>query len=167
MKLAGAFLCFAACALGGFFAGRRERERTALCEAFYSFFLYIRGQIDAYLTPTKQIFRSYADPTLEKIGFLRALTAHETDAVYHDAWQAAMRECASKWALNETQTALVAAFGASIGKTGGEMQLRQMDRYLSQMSAETERQRAEAKKNEKLYRTLGLSLGAVAAILIL
>ena len=47
------------------------------------------------------------------------------------------------------------------------MQMRNFEYCIKSMEAETAKQRALCEKNTKLYRTLGFTLGAMAALLLI
>ena len=167
VKLAGAAICFLTSVLIGFFAGKNERERTAQCEAFLEFFEYVKNQVGFFLAPTKLIYKNFENPILAETGFLAALSAHEQDEVYFDTWQTALSECRTRLKLTRTQYEIVNAFGGCIGKSNEQLQLNSFDYYIKAMTAETAKQKEEMKKNIKLYRTLGFTVGAAIAILII
>ena len=103
VKLVGAALCFLTSFLIGIFAGKNERERTAQCEAFLELFEYVKNQVGFFLAPTKLIYKSFDNEVLAETGFLAALSSHENDEVYFDAWQTALDECRSGIKLNKAQ----------------------------------------------------------------
>ncbi|MBS6446065.1 MAG: stage III sporulation protein AB [Clostridiales bacterium] len=167
VKLVGAALCFLTSFLIGIFAGKNERERTAQCEAFLELFEYVKNQVGFFLAPTKLIYKSFDNEVLAETGFLAALSSHENDEVYFDAWQTALDECRSGIKLNKAQYEIVRAFGACIGKSNEQLQMKNFDYYIKMMTAETEKQKAEMAKNIKLYRTIGFTVGAAIAILVI
>lgn len=167
MKYIGAALCFLTSCLIGIFAGKNERERTAQCEAFLDLFHYVKNQVSYFLAPTKRIYGSFENPVLSELGFLDALRSHADDEVYFDVWTSALEACRGRCKLSRGQYEIVAAFGACIGKSNEELQKNSFDYYIKAMTAETEKQKTEMKKNIKLYRTLGFSIGAAIAILVI
>ncbi|MBQ9747764.1 MAG: stage III sporulation protein AB [Clostridia bacterium] len=167
MRLLGALLCFFVSTCLGLSAGGRERARTEECVAFLSLFSHVQNQISYFSAPTKVIYRGIENGTLARIGFLDALCAHENDDIYFDVWSSALDSCEDKLHLTAEQMATVRAFGSCIGKTNGELQLRQMEYYANTMATETERQRSEMQKNIKVYRTLGFAAGAAMLLLVL
>lgn len=167
MKWVGASLCFLTSMLMGIFAGKNERERTAQCEAFLEFFSYIKNQVGFFLAPTKMIYKNFENSVLREIGFLDALSSHENDDVYFDAWNTALRECRDRLRLTSAQYEIVSAFGSCIGKSNEALQLNKFDYHINAMVKETAKQKEEMKKNIKLYRTLGFAIGAAVAILLI
>ena len=167
IKLMGAALCFLASFFIGIFAGKSERERTAQCEAFLELFEYVKNQVGFFLAPTKRIYQSFENETLAQTGFLAALVSHEKDEVYFDVWQAALEQCRGSLKLSKSQMEIVKAFGACIGKSNEQLQLKNFDYYIAAMKDETAKQKTEMQKNIKLYRTIGFTVGAAIAILVI
>lgn len=167
MKWIGAVLCFCTSVALGLMAGKNEKVRTAQCEAFLEFFVYIQNQVGYFLAPTKLMYKNFHNEVLEKTGFMKALCAHEEDEVYFDVWDRALRDCKDNMNLSEKQYEIVRMFGSCIGKSNEELQLKYLEYYTKEMRAETERQRAQMQKNIKLYRTLGFSAGAAILVLVI
>ncbi|MBQ8419581.1 MAG: stage III sporulation protein AB [Clostridia bacterium] len=166
MRLLGAFVCFLVSLSWGISAGKTERARTAECEAFLELFAYIQNQIGYFFAPTKLIYKHIENDVLSRVGFLQALATHETDEVYFDVWTSALNACKGNLHLTEAQLAIVQGFGACIGKSNEELQLKTMAYYTRALAAETEKQKSEMKKNIKVYRTLGFAVGAATVILV-
>ena len=165
MKWLGAAVCFLVSVVIGWKAGKKEQERTAECEAFLSLFDHIQNQVGYFAAPTKQIYRNLENEVLARVGFLEALSAHEHDEVYFDVWASALSACEDRLHLSECQLDIVRSFGACIGKSNEELQLKKMAYYARELASETEKQRSEMKKNIKVYRTLGFAIGAATVLL--
>ena len=71
MKLAGAVLIFVFFSLLGIYKGDYEKKRLSECEAFAELFEYIKNQVRFFLTPTKVMYRNFANDLLEKADFCR------------------------------------------------------------------------------------------------
>lgn len=167
LKYLGAALIFLSAFFGGILAGRREQMREKQCEAFLALFCHVKNQVEYFLMPTKLIYGGFENETLEKIGFLPALRAHESDEVYCDVWQEAFKSCEDGIELSPRQKDIVLDFGSHIGKSDGNIQTDNFDYYIKQMSDELETVKKETAKNIRVYRTLGFTAGAAAAILII
>ena len=167
MKWVGAVICFCVSVACGWTAGKNEKVRTAQCEAFLEFFVYIQNQVGYFLAPTKLMYKNFHSEVLQKTGFLDALCAHEGDEVYFDVWERALLECKERMNLSDGQFETVRAFGSCIGKSNEELQLKKLEYYAEEMQRETEKQRAQTQKNVKLYRTLGFAAGASILILVI
>ena len=167
MRIAGALFLFAFFCLLGIYAGEREKNRLAECEAFYELFGYVKNQVNYFLTPTKVMYRNFSNKVLEECGFLPTLRSHENDEVYHDIWRTSLMSCKRNLRLKQTQFSLVLDFGDCIGKNSGAIQTGSFDYYMSELRDEIDKEKEESAKNVKLYRTLGIAAGACAAILII
>ena len=167
MKILGAFLCFGVSISWGLAAGKKERARTEECIAFFELFAYIQNQIAYFFAPTKLIYQNIQSDVLARIGFLDALLSHAQDEVYFDVWSSALFSCKDNMHLTDSQFEIVKSFGACIGKSNEELQLKNMEYYSKAMLAEVEKQKAEMKKNIKVYRTLGFAVGTAMLILVL
>lgn len=167
MKWMGGFLCFLASVGMGIMAGKNEEERTAQCEAFLSLFVYIQNQVSYFLAPTKLMYKNFQNAVLEKTGFLRALTEHETDEVYFDVWEDALSASKPNLRLTEAQYEIVRSFGSCIGKSNEDLQMKHLEYYTKAMRTEAEKQKAEMKKNIKMYRTMGFAIGAAIFIVVI
>ncbi len=167
MKVLGAAFIFAFFSLIGIFRGGVERKKLAECEAFFELFEYVKNQVNYFLMPTKIIYRNFSNKLLEETGFLPALRSHEDDEIYCDVWKTSFKSSESRFHLSEKQTAIILGFGECVGKTNGQIQTNNFDYYISEMKNEIIKQKSETAKNIKLYRTLGMTAGALAAILII
>ena len=167
MKYFGAAIIFLCACAFGVYAGNEEKERLKECEAFLSLFEYVKGQIEFFLTPTKLIYRGFDDPVLEKTGFLAELRAHENDDIYFDAWERAFAETSDNFALSKKEKSIIAEFGAGIGKTDEKTQMKHFDYCIAQLREQIKTLSSVTEKNVKIYRILGFTVGAVAAIMII
>lgn len=165
MRITGAALLFLFFSLLGIYAGEREKKRLAEYEAFLELFEYIKNQVSFFLTPTKVMYRNFSNPILEKCGFLPALRSHENDEVYHGIWRASLESCKKDLLVRGRCMELILDFGECIGKSHGQIQTNSFDYYISEMKNIIEKEKTESEKNIRLYRTLGITAGACAAIL--
>ena len=142
----------------------REQEKLTECEAFLRLFLYVKNQIQYFLSPTRQIFATFRDEVLEESGFLPLLRA-EAAGVYHSNWADALDRCSFSGDA-ETKD-VIREFGEAIGKSNRDMQIASFDYYIKLLTEKTGRVRSAIEKNTRLYRAMGFALGAAVAILLL
>ncbi|MBQ9510893.1 MAG: stage III sporulation protein AB [Clostridia bacterium] len=167
MKYLGAVIIFLCACTFGIYAGKEEKQRLKECEAFLTLFEYVKNRIGYFLTPTKLIYRGFSDDVLEKTGFLAELRSHENDDIYFDAWESAFGKCENRFCMNEKEKRIVREFGSAIGKTDGATQMNSFNYCIEQMRQEINALASAIEKNVKIYRILGFTVGAVAAIIIL
>lgn len=166
LKYIGVLTVFISCTLVGMTFCEREKLKLRQCEAFLALFEYVKNQIHYFLAPTKQIYRGFTDPVLEKTGFL-AMLCEESDGVYRNNWIDAFEACRENICLSPAQAEIVKTFGSHIGKSNEPMQTRNFEYCIKTMEAEVSKQRALCEKNTRLYRTLGFTVGAMAALLLI
>lgn len=167
MKILGAAVLFLFFSLLGCYAGEREKKRLSECEAFLELFEYIKNQVNFFLTPTKVMYRTFSNKVLEDCGFLPTLRSHENDEVYHNVWRISLQTHKKNLKLTPDQFDLILEFGDCIGKSNGQIQTNSFDYYIAELKKEIEKEKIQSEKNAKLYRTLGITAGACAAILII
>lgn len=167
MKIIGAGLLFLACALAGIWLGEQKKIGVAECEAFLALLRHARSRIDGFDAPTKQIWREFENETLEKNGFLAALRSAENEDVYFDAFSRAFEKTERSLHISSETKKIIRSFGGAVGKSFSEDQLAMIDVCISGMSDVFEKSKSEARRDMKLYITLGFSLGAVIFIMII
>ena len=167
MKIIGAVLLFFACMLAGITLGERKKKSVLECEAFLDLFRHARAEISCFDTPTKLIWRGFSNAVLEKNGFLPALKMAEAGDVYFDAFKTALDKTERGLCVSDEAKKVLRTFGGAIGKSLPEDQLSIIDLCISQMNDVLEKAKNDAKRDSKLYFTLGLSLGAVIFIMML
>lgn len=82
------------------------------------------------------------------------------------AWEMAITENIHKTALNEEDRDILLAFGKMLGNSDIEGQIKNTGFVLHQLSLQEKKAEENKKRNETLYKTLGL-LGGIAAVLVL
>lgn len=167
VKMMGLVAIFFFCMLLGIFVGERKKRAVRECEAFLELFMYVKGQIGYFYTPTKLIWREARSRYLESIGFMDALLKMEEDDVYYDAFSRVFAMCEDGFSMSEEARALIRAFGEKIGKSGGDEQLTSIEYYISELRGVMEKERVAAKKDARLYMTLGAALGLAVFIMLI
>ncbi|MBQ0125602.1 MAG: stage III sporulation protein AB [Clostridiales bacterium] len=167
MRFLGALMIFACSSLGGVFLGQRRKQAAHECEAFLELFRYVRSQIEYFETPTKLIWRGFENACLERSGFLKALATRESGEIYIDAFTCVFDETKDRFFMCAEAKSLVRSFGSVIGKSAADEQINSIDYHIEQMKRITESEKEAARRDEKLYLTLGISLGAVLFLMII
>ena len=84
-----------------------------------------------------------------------------------EAWEAAVRDNIGKTALNREDEEILTAFGKFLGSSDVEGQVRNIRYTLTRLKVQEEKAEAYRKKNESLYRNLGMLAGAAIVVLLL
>ena len=131
-----------------------ERVRLRLLDGWIDLILFIRGQIDCYLTPIDEILRAL-DPELLH------LCMGSTGCTSLSALLQAGRLYLSPEAYR-----LLSGFVREIGSSSREEQLRRCDYYLEALRTLREKVAEEQPVRIRLSVTLGLCLSIATAILL-
>jgi stage III sporulation protein AB len=83
-----------------------------------------------------------------------------------EAWEKAVKKCIRKTALNREDEQILLSFGKSLGNTELEGQIKNIRLALAQLAMQEEKAEDNRKKNESMYRSLGI-LGGMAVVIVL
>lgn len=83
-----------------------------------------------------------------------------------EAWTLAVEEMKSKISLNREDKEILISFGKMLGNSDSEGQIKNIRLTLNQLKLQEQKAEESKKKNETMYRTLGI-LGGIALVIIL
>lgn len=83
-----------------------------------------------------------------------------------EAWEKAVRKCIGRTALKRDDEQILLSFGKSLGNTDLEGQIKNIRLSLGQLALQVEKAEENRKKNESMYKSLGV-LGGLALVIIL
>jgi len=83
-----------------------------------------------------------------------------------EAWESAVRENLKKTSLNKEDEEILVSFGKLLGNSDVEGQIKNIRLTLSQLKLQEQKAEEFKKKNEKMFKTLGV-LGGLAIVIIL
>ena len=154
IKLLGAGLVLSVGVISAFGTVRYEKKRLSVLDGWIDLILYIRSQIDCYLTPLGDILAN-GDPSL-----LRACMSegNETDL------EAILR--ASSIYLDGNAKRTLEGFVREIGSGYREEQVKHCDYCISVLRRERERMSAELPLRVRLYAALFICISLGTAILL-
>jgi hypothetical protein len=154
IKLLGAFLVLSVGGFSVFGTVRYEKKRITVLEGWIDLILYIRSQIDCYLTPLSEILLS-TDPDL-----MRACTSGSDDADLG----AILRSSAIY--LDGSTKRLLERFVRKIGDGYREEQIKHCDYYVSALRAARDRMATDRPSRIRLYSTVSICTAIGTAILL-
>ncbi len=154
IKLLGAALVLSVGVISAFGTVRYEKKRLSVLDGWIDLILYIRAQIDCYLTPLYEILSS-SDPAL-----MHACMSpeHETDL------GAILR--ASSIYLDGNSKRLLESFIREIGSGYREEQVKLCDYYISALRTERAKVADELPTRMRLYAALCICVSLGTAILL-
>ena len=84
-----------------------------------------------------------------------------------DAWKKAIEESQDKLSFNKEDFTAIETLGRMLGNTDVEGQVSQIELTEKLIEDQIENAKIEKQKNTKLYKTLGVTVGLTAVILLL
>ena len=154
VKLLGSILILTAGVLTAQHTIAKERRRLAVLDGWVELLVYIRSQIDCFLTPVGEILE-HADPAL-----LRACTAGSVPRSLPQLFSAALPY------LDPTCRRLLGGMIREIGSNYREEQLKRCDYYLAALQSRRDTVAASLPSRQKLCRALCICIAAGGAILL-
>lgn len=125
-------------------------------ESLYDMILYIRDNIEHFMKPLPDIFRTYTNEYLESCGFLPSV--RQTDL--RQAWNG------QTFAIDGEANILITDFIHTIGSGYRTEELRLCEYTLGRLRGIIDKSRAESGNKIKLYKTVPMMF-ALSVILIL
>lgn len=169
MKLLGAALVVGSAALIGNTVARNYSERPLQLAEIASAFAVLETEISYARTPL-------SDALARACGARRGVAAHmfrqaarligSGELVPGDAWETAVRRAYASSALAPEDRDVLLAFGANLGSCGAEDQLRHVALARERLRANEAAARDEASRMARMWRYLGVTVGAMVAILL-
>ena len=154
IRLAGALLVLAMGALAAYGAARAEKRRLEVLEGWVDLIMYIRGQIDCFLTPLDEILQNCDRRVLDAC--LAPENARDLETVL----------AASLPYLDADARHLLERFLREVGTSYREEQLKRCDYYLNALSVLREKRAAELPVRRRLLTSLSLCAAIGTAILL-
>lgn len=104
----------------------------------------------------------------EVISFFKdtALKVKSGNCNASEAWESAVKENIKKTSLNKEDEEILVSFGKMLGSSDVEGQIKNIRLTINQLEMQEQKAEESRKKNEKMYRSLGM-LGGLALVIIL
>lgn len=162
-KLVGALLLTAAGALLGFERSARVKRRVSLLTALCAALGVMAEEISMLRTPLPELFARLAGRGPEETRSFFTSLCTDGGEMLSGRWSA----CVNALPLGAEEREALHALGMSLGRYDARSQCAQIEYVLSQLRREAERARCERDGKAGTYLGLGLSLGAMAAVILL
>jgi len=170
-KLIGAFLIMGGCGYIGLTMAHLYKKRTELFRYLQNGLTLLETEINYTATPLPL--------ALERVGkklnqdcqplFLRAATVlKEKKAISAgEAWALGVAALGDKIPLKQEEQELLAVFGHGLGGSAKEEQIKNITLTRKQLALIEETAKEEQVRNQKMWRYLGLSFGAVIVLILI
>lgn len=170
LKIIGSLMIICASSLLGFiFAGdcaRRPGELRTLQGLLQMF----ETEINYMSNILTEAFHNISNTSSSKVSVFFSSTVknllEDSSLNASEAWEKAVNENISLTALNSEDKSILLSFGKMLGNSDVEGQLKNIRLTLSQLKLQEEKAEAGRKKNESMFKSLGV-LGGVAIVIIL
>jgi stage III sporulation protein AB len=169
-KIIGSIIVILSCSFLGFVLSgdcskrpRQLRELQSLLQMFENQISYLSDIITEAFERIGRVGRNdmgiFFTRTVEILKERDAQSASE-------AWEKAVRQCIRTTALNKEDEEIMLSFGKLLGNTDIEGQIKNIRLAVGQLALQEKKAEESRKKNENMYRSLGM-LGGLAVVIVL
>ena len=170
LRVAGACLILSASSLLGVQKSRQFTKRIEQLQELQRIVLLIQGEILYKNAALPEALRSSAGKVKVPFDSFLRQTAGRADAFdgvrFSDLFETEIKEQLKGTALTKEDKEEFARFGESLGYLDVEMQCRQLELYESNLIQHIQEVRAQIPAKKKVYQSLGLLGGLLAAVLV-
>lgn len=169
LKLFGSISVLGASSFLGYMLARDYIKRPQQLREIQSMLQILENEIAFISNMLKDALYKAGTGTKSPVGFFFReasviLAGGYTDA--SDAWTRAVTENIDKTSLNQEDAEILLSFGKMLGSSDYEGQIRNIRLISSQLHIQEQKAEELRKKNESMYRNLGV-LGGLAIVIIL
>lgn len=169
MKMIGAVLVMAASTVMGWLYSLLLKKRLKILSNLIQCFQWLETEVGYAAVPLAEAFgriggRVEEETRLIFSGFTAELSGAQ-GLTADEAWQRSLAKCQDRLALLGEDWALLEDFGRTLGSTDREHQLNAIRQTLDKLKLQADAAAANRKKNERLYRYLGMAGGALIVLL--
>ena len=169
MKIIGALLVIAASTVAGGIYSALLKKRLILLNALIQCFQWLETEVGYASAPLVEACTRISAQTRGEVKLIFSTFAEDLkgpDGLTADeAWEKSLALSREALPLKEEDWALLADFGRTLGTTDREHQVTAIRQTLERLQHQTTGAAEEYKKNERLYRYLGVAGGALVVLL--
>ncbi len=164
LKFFGIFLVFISVCVYGNMKALKIKEKLRQQDGFLSFLKYVRICVSTNGTPLCDIYRSFNNDTLQKSGFIGALTV--TDST--DGIRYALERCKKSVLLDKADVDALCEFASAIQTARSRDEGEKLcDKYIGILELNFCSKREENEKKAELYKKLSVLVALSSALLLL
>jgi stage III sporulation protein AB len=169
-KLTGSVIVIVSCSFLGFILSRDCKKRPAQLRELQGILQMFENQIcylsDVLMEAFERISKiggsdtcAFFSRTIEILKEDRTISASE-------AWGQAVDQCICRTALNKEDEEILLAFGRMLGSTDLDGQIKNIRLTIGQLKLQEDKAEESRRKNENMYKSLGV-LGGIAVVIVL
>ena len=162
------FFMFLICTFIGFFWGDNYKRRSSQLKEFQKGFLLLSNEIIYANTPLPdallEISKKVSEPVSEIFSDMSFALENGYTGTIYESFESAYMKSKEKMNLSDDDHKIISDFFKTLGSSGVTGQDKIFKIVLDNIDINYKEARKFEKENIKLYRTLGLSIGAMLAI---
>jgi stage III sporulation protein AB len=170
LKLLGSILVMAASTYLGFTLSRECAARPIQLRTLQSLLQMLENEISYLSSVLTEAFEKIGKSTNSEIGLFfseaAAMLTNGTGLTAAQAWEQAVENKLGRTALNREDGEMLKAFGKLLGSSDREGQIKNIRLTADHMKLQEQKAEESRRRNEKMYRSLGV-LGGLAIVIIL
>lgn len=172
LKFAGSVLILGAAALLGFLQAAHYARRPRQIRLLIGALQRMETEIVFALTPLPDAFLSLGRQLAEPVSSLFRLTAQRlaspdgTGMSAREIWRQTVTDVWKRTSLKTPEQEIVLQLGSVLGISDREDQVKHLRLAVSQLQAEETEAREEQRRYEKMWKSLGVLIGALIVILM-
>ena len=170
MRIIGALLVIAAGGMAGWVYSTLLKKRLTLLQAFIQSFQWLETEIGYASVPLGEAFTGISTRVPEEVKLIFTTFAAELNGraglTADEAWQKSLDQNREVLPLKAEDWALLADFGRTLGTTDREHQVTAIRRTLERLKHQASGAEEEYRKNERLYRYLGIAGGTLVVLIL-
>lgn len=169
VRLILSVLCVGSAGALGMLKGERMRQRIQALGQLIRFLTHVVRELEFGREPLPEIFEKMALRNKKPLQDFLTQTAKDlqSDTAYiSEIFSRNVKEYLTDWNLDRTDIRLLEQFGRELGYPDRQLQIHTVESYLQELELRKKELQKEYPKNSRLFRTLGLSAGVLAAVLL-
>jgi stage III sporulation protein AB len=169
LKIIGGIFVISASSFLGYALSRDCAKRPHQLRVLQALFQMFENEVVFLSNVLTEAFEKISTSNNDEVAsFFKATVKNlkTTNISANKAWETALNENIKKTALNKEDEAILISFGKMLGNSDIEGQVKNIRLTINQIKLQEQKAEESRKKNEKMYRSLGI-LGGLAVVIIL
>jgi stage III sporulation protein AB len=170
LKFVGGVLIIGAATLFGFLKAAHYVRRPKQIRELISALGRMETEIAYALTPLPEAFSSLSKQVAEPLSTLFRLTSERllasNGASTREIWHMSVKDVWTRTSMKQSEQDVVLQLGSVLGLTDRSDQIKHLRLAISQLQTEETESREEQRRYEKMWKSLGVLIGALIVILM-
>ncbi|TXK83416.1 stage III sporulation protein SpoIIIAB [Paenibacillus sp. N3.4] len=170
LKFVGGILIIGAATLIGFLQAAHYARRPKQIRVLISALQRMETEITYALTPLPEAFASLSKQITEPLSSLFRLTSERLlssdGSSTREIWRLIVKDIWKRTSMRQAEQEVLLQLGSVLGLTDRSDQIKHLRLAVSQLQTEETESREEQRRFEKMWKSLGLLIGALIVILM-